>query len=329
MDAYDARRRRRARAVLLDFSELEYMNSGGIGLLVTLLVRANRREAAAARVRAQRPLPPDLRADPARRGDHDLRRRGRQRWPRSREERTMSEQQQTTARDDDNWAKPIDRLAAGNVPPARSTRVGGKQVVSPIQGFGKMWQKTYRVALAGPSVTPQEVIATWKAEFPTFWPKGSQFHAPLTGIAPGEVALLQASRRRRDEALDRRLRPLRRRGVVHVHDAAGAHVRRLDHVLGGRGGRRDRGAVPGADARAGSAHRDRSRRSAGTRRRTASGRTTLRALARALRRRRRSRRRRVVCVDKRRQWGRAGNVRHSSAFRSTIHTATSPLRKRK
>ena len=32
-----------ARVVILDFSKLEYMNSGGIGLLVTLLVRANRR----------------------------------------------------------------------------------------------------------------------------------------------------------------------------------------------------------------------------------------------------------------------------------------------
>ena len=30
------------RAVALNFSGLEYMNSGGIGLLVTLLVRANR-----------------------------------------------------------------------------------------------------------------------------------------------------------------------------------------------------------------------------------------------------------------------------------------------
>ena len=30
------------RVVLMDFSGLEYMNSGGIGLLVTLLVRANR-----------------------------------------------------------------------------------------------------------------------------------------------------------------------------------------------------------------------------------------------------------------------------------------------
>ena len=31
-----------ARAVILDFARMEYMNSGGIGLLVTLLVRAQR-----------------------------------------------------------------------------------------------------------------------------------------------------------------------------------------------------------------------------------------------------------------------------------------------
>ncbi len=31
-----------ARVVILSFAELEYMNSGGIGLLVTLLVRAKR-----------------------------------------------------------------------------------------------------------------------------------------------------------------------------------------------------------------------------------------------------------------------------------------------
>ncbi len=32
------------RAVILDFSGLDYMNSGGIGLLVMLLVRANRQK---------------------------------------------------------------------------------------------------------------------------------------------------------------------------------------------------------------------------------------------------------------------------------------------
>jgi anti-sigma B factor antagonist len=42
MDAFTTATEGGARVVLLDFTALEYMNSGGIGLLVTLLVRANR-----------------------------------------------------------------------------------------------------------------------------------------------------------------------------------------------------------------------------------------------------------------------------------------------
>ncbi len=42
MDAYNRGSENGARAIVLNFSGLDYMNSGGIGLLVTLLVRANR-----------------------------------------------------------------------------------------------------------------------------------------------------------------------------------------------------------------------------------------------------------------------------------------------
>lgn len=42
MDAYGRATDERTRTVILNFTDLEYMNSGGIGLLVTLLVRANR-----------------------------------------------------------------------------------------------------------------------------------------------------------------------------------------------------------------------------------------------------------------------------------------------
>ena len=42
MDAYT--QAGNAPAIILNFSGLEYMNSGGIGLLVTLLVRANRQK---------------------------------------------------------------------------------------------------------------------------------------------------------------------------------------------------------------------------------------------------------------------------------------------
>jgi hypothetical protein len=64
-------------------------------------------------------------------------------------------------------------------------------VSGPLQGFGQLWQKTYTVRLDGIDTTPEAVIATWKAHFPEFWPKGQRFYAPLSGIAPGEVALLE------------------------------------------------------------------------------------------------------------------------------------------
>jgi anti-sigma B factor antagonist len=42
MDAYARASGEGVRAIVLNFGALEYMNSGGIGLLVTLLVRAQR-----------------------------------------------------------------------------------------------------------------------------------------------------------------------------------------------------------------------------------------------------------------------------------------------
>ena len=42
MDAYTEAAAGGTRAIVLNFAGLDYMNSGGIGLLVTLLIRANR-----------------------------------------------------------------------------------------------------------------------------------------------------------------------------------------------------------------------------------------------------------------------------------------------
>ena len=44
MDAYNEASGGEVNAVILNFEGLEYMNSGGIGLLVTMLIRANRQE---------------------------------------------------------------------------------------------------------------------------------------------------------------------------------------------------------------------------------------------------------------------------------------------
>ena len=44
MDAYNQATSAGSKAIILNFTKLEYMNSSGIGLLVTLLIRANRQK---------------------------------------------------------------------------------------------------------------------------------------------------------------------------------------------------------------------------------------------------------------------------------------------
>ena len=44
MEAYKEASNGDERAIILDFNDLDYMNSSGIGLLVTLLIRANRQK---------------------------------------------------------------------------------------------------------------------------------------------------------------------------------------------------------------------------------------------------------------------------------------------
>lgn len=89
------------------------------------------------------------------------------------------------------WAKPVDKLRVSGVPAsAINLNVEGRQLTGPLQGFGQLWQKTYRVRLSGAPVKPAEVIQTWRENFGDFWPKGNYFYAPLTRIEPGEVAVL-------------------------------------------------------------------------------------------------------------------------------------------
>ncbi|MGH2584713.1 MAG: hypothetical protein ACRDJE_07340 [Dehalococcoidia bacterium] len=106
---------------------------------------------------------------------------------------TPSDQTGSKTKSDGNWAPLVEKLQTSGMPPGAPDLVKGRRLVGPLQGFGKMWQKTYRIALADCDVAPADVIRVWKEEFPSFWPKGNRFYAPLTGISPGEVALIQLS----------------------------------------------------------------------------------------------------------------------------------------
>jgi hypothetical protein len=95
-------------------------------------------------------------------------------------------------RDTDAWARPVAKLST-TATGANIDTVTGRRVTGPIQGFGQMWQKTFSVRLEGVDMTPEALVAFWKERFPTFWPKGARFYAPLSGIKPGEVALLEVA----------------------------------------------------------------------------------------------------------------------------------------
>ena len=90
----------------------------------------------------------------------------------------------------DGWAPKVDRLAKPTAPDeATNINVGGRRVAGPMQGFGKLWKKRYRVTI-GDRIGPAEVVDTWRRDFGTFWPEGNRFYGPITGLEPGDYAMV-------------------------------------------------------------------------------------------------------------------------------------------
>jgi hypothetical protein len=225
------------------------------------------------------------------------------------------------------WAPPVDRLAvAGASAGAIGLNVDGRRVVGPLQGFGQMWQKTYRVRLAGCDLTPREVIGTWKAHFPEFWPPGNRFYAPLAGIAPGEVALINL-------AMPGGMPLSTGVLVLFADDESFTLMTPEGHVFSGWitfSAERD-GAAPVAQAqvlmRANDPLYELGLAFGGHRQEDAFWQQTLAALATRLGAQGATVETRVVRVDPRRQWSQAGNIRHNAAVRTAIWTLTRPLRR--
>lgn len=96
------------------------------------------------------------------------------------------------SRNEANWAKPA-KLDPSHVAGAVNANVRGRKLNAANGGFGRLFQKTFSVRLAGAAVTPEEVIQIWKTRFAEFWPKGQKMFLSEGGIAPGEVGVINAS----------------------------------------------------------------------------------------------------------------------------------------
>jgi len=94
-------------------------------------------------------------------------------------------------RDAAHWARYVETLHVPDAPKGVSTlNVEGRRTVGPLQGFGKMWQKTFKVRLEAADVSPSEVVETWRERFPEISGFGKGFRVPSGGLVPGAVALL-------------------------------------------------------------------------------------------------------------------------------------------
>ena len=233
-----------------------------------------------------------------------------------------------TNRDAANWARPVDRLSAAGVVGAKDDAVTGKRVSGPLQGFGQLWQKTFTVRLDGVDLTPEAVIATWKERFPTFWPKGQRFYAPLSGIAPGEVALLEI------EPLPGA--PVRLSTgvlVLYADDESFTFMTPEGHTLSAWitfSARRD-GDVTIAQAQALERPSDPLDELAyvlgGNKLNDRFWRDTLTNLARHVGVAQPVVETQIVCIDKRRQWRYVRNLRNSASIRTVRRTLGAPIRR--
>ena len=234
--------------------------------------------------------------------------------------------ERAAARDATNWAKAVSRLNVSEVPEgAVNLNVEGKRLASPIQGFGKMWQKTYQVRLPAGSVAPEELIATWKARFPEFWPEGNTFYGPLTGIEPGEVALLNMT-------LPGRMKLSTGVMVLYADEESFTLMTPEGHMLAGwitfSATERDGHTVAQAQVlmRASDPMFELGLAFGGHRQEDRFWNHTLASVAAHFGEHGAEVDTQVVCVDKKRQWSRWSNIRHSSAIRSTIYTLGAPVR---
>jgi hypothetical protein len=236
-----------------------------------------------------------------------------------------AESQAELPRDAAYWAKGVSALELGEVPPeAMNLNVTGRRVVGPVQGFGKMWQKTFRVELTGVDVTPAEVISTWKASFQSFWPARNWFYGPITGIAPGEVALLNL-------ALPGRMKLSTGVLVLYADDESFTLMTPEGHMLAGWitfSAATEQG-VPVVQIQALERTNDPLYELGfalgGNRMNTKFWVQTAENLARHFGVEPRVDTR-VVCVDRRRQWRKAGNLWHNAAVRTFLWRLATPLR---
>ena len=222
-----------------------------------------------------------------------------------------------------SWAKKVKRLQVEQRDGVRGTNVAGRRLTGPVQGFGKMWQKTYRMNV-GSRITPEQAIAVWRQHFPEFWPKGNRFAGALTGVNPGDVALL-------DLAIGGGVKLSTGVFVLYADSESFTLMTPQGHMFAGwitfMAEREGDDTMVQAQVlmRANDPIYELGMMFGGHRKEDKFWTATLTALGQRLGVPNPAVQARSTCVDSKRQWRNAGNIWHNSAVRSVFQTIAAPF----
>jgi anti-anti-sigma factor len=126
------------------------------------------------------------------------------------------------------WAKSVDRLSLSAIPEGvMNINVNGRRTSSPVNGFGRLWEKRYLLRLHSTDLEPRQIISLWRSEFAAFWPKGNHLFASGNApIGPGTAALLNLT-------LPGGLVLATGLTVIHADDTSFSFMTACGHILSG------------------------------------------------------------------------------------------------
>ena len=207
-DAYSRARNEGASCLILNCTELRYLDSPGVSLLAKLHVRASRelqhlaafglgdhcREVFSLTGLDKAISVYETEAEVF---DAATALTGEKLYPEV-ERQAMDSLSGSPGEDDarilEHWARPVPRLSVSDMPvEAVNRNVDGRRPVGPLRGFGQMWEKTYQLRLVNNGVKPADVIKTLKEKLPKLQPPQNRFYPSPAGIQPGEIVLINAS----------------------------------------------------------------------------------------------------------------------------------------
>jgi len=186
----------RIRSLVLDFSKVIKMNGLGADLLIKLCARATRKGWTVSAWRIPQVLRDILKVTELDQAMNIFRTEAMEfaaAGISSVQPSAIPETGRSSTFDTSHWAKPVSSLTLTNrIKGARNLNIEGRCAVGPVNGFGPLWQKIFRLYIKGSTVAPEEALAALKQNFPAFQPSFNHFFSPPSGIDPGEIVLIDS-----------------------------------------------------------------------------------------------------------------------------------------